>query len=106
MAPRVCLLVGLVCCAVLGASASRHLTDSSLGKYGIYNQGLSTALPLGDVLPKQGYVIVSPGDSSKCNKEVCNKAGGKLSTASARFCDQSAPVAICVCSGAPHDTNR
>ena len=87
-------------------SVGRHLTDSSLGKDEIYNEGLSTALPLGTVLPKQSFTIVTPGDDSSCNKKQCDKAGGTLSAAKVTYCDQESPVAICVCSGAPHDTGR
>ena len=92
--------------AVLGVSATRHLTDTSLGKHGIYNQGLSLALPLANVLPNQNYVLNATEDSSDCNKWACDGAGGTLTAASATYCDQAAPVAICVCSGAAHDTNR
>ena len=98
-------LLGLVW-AVLGVSATRHLTDTSLGKYGIFNQGLSLALPLANVLPNQNYNLNATEDPSDCNTGACNRAGGTLSTASVTYCDQAAPVAMCVCSGAAHDTNR
>ena len=98
-------LLGLVW-AVLGVSATRHLTDTSLGKYGIFNQGLSLALPLANVLPNQNYKLNATEDPSDCNTGACNRAGDTLSTASVTYCDQAAPVAMCVCSGAAHDTNR
>ena len=105
MSLRLCFLVGLVYCSLLGASATRQLTDSSLGKYGLYNSA-NSALGLGNILPGPSYVTVSPADDFSCDKAACDKTGGSLSTASVTYCDSHIPVTMCVCTEAPYNTSR
>ena len=89
----------LLCDCLQGASAT-------LAQYALYPQGPSGPTPVQSFLPEQGFTLASTTDLSACNKAECDKVKGSISAASVTYCDMTAVIIICICSGAPYDSSR